>query len=193
MGPLPTRGGVRAKGTGRVQFDFNFHGTRYRPTIAAEPTEANLQRARAKLRRIKSEIAGGSFSFAKELPNYRYRQRLARSFISQTCNDVFDSYLAHCEARLTKLDLAYATRRELPPRHRLDLAPDDRHTALRSGELLDAREDRGCKARRQEDVQQHRECLATRVRVRLSRPSGAAQSRSWSQDFAHPQEGSTAR
>jgi integrase len=109
MGPLPTRGGVRAKGTGRVQFDFNFHGTRYRPTIAAEPTEANLQRARAKLRRIKSEIAGGTFSFAKQFPNYRYRQRLARSFISQTCNDVFDSYLAHCEARLTKLDLAYAT------------------------------------------------------------------------------------
>jgi integrase len=109
MGRLSTRGGVRAKGTGRVQFDFNFHGTRYRPTIAAEPTEANLQRARAKLRRIKARIAAGTFSFNEEFPAYRYKHRLARSFSSQTCNDVFDSYLVHCEARLAKLDLAYAT------------------------------------------------------------------------------------
>jgi integrase len=109
MGSLPTRGGVRAKGTGRVQFDFNFHGTRYRPTIVAEPTESNLQRARAKLRRIKVPIAAGTFSFNEEFPSYRYKQRLARSFSPQTCNDVFDAYLAHCAARLAKFDLAYAT------------------------------------------------------------------------------------
>jgi integrase len=109
MGPLPTRGGVRAKGKGRVQFDFNFHGTRYRPTIAAEPTEANLQRARAKLRRIKVRIAAGTFSFNEEFPAYRYKHRLARPFGHQTCNDVFDAYLAHCAARLAKFDLAYAT------------------------------------------------------------------------------------
>jgi hypothetical protein len=35
--------------------------------------------------------------------------RLARSFSTQTCNDVFDAYLAHCAARLAKLDLAYTT------------------------------------------------------------------------------------
>jgi hypothetical protein len=72
MGPLPTRGGVRAKGKGRVQFDFKFHGTRYRPTIAAETTEANLRRARAKLRRIKARIVSGTFSFNEEFPAYRY-------------------------------------------------------------------------------------------------------------------------
>jgi integrase len=32
-----------------------------------------------------------------------------RFFSTQTCNDVFDSYLARCEARLAKLDLAYST------------------------------------------------------------------------------------
>jgi hypothetical protein len=47
------RGGVRTKGASRIQLDFNYAGMRYRPTIAAVPTEANLRRARAKLRRIK--------------------------------------------------------------------------------------------------------------------------------------------
>jgi integrase len=82
---------------------------RYRPTISAAPTESNLQRARAKLRRIKARIAAGTFSFNEEFPAYRYKHRLARSFSTQTCNDVFDAYLAHCAARLAKLDLAYAT------------------------------------------------------------------------------------
>jgi integrase len=105
----PSRTGVRAKGTSRIQLDFNYAGTRYRPTISAAPTESNLQRARSKLKRVKVRIANGTFSFAAEFPNYRYRDRLARSFSTQTCNDVFDAYLAHCAARLAKLDLAYAT------------------------------------------------------------------------------------
>lgn len=46
MGRLSTRGGVRAKGASRIQLDFNYAGIRYRPTIAAAPTESNLQRAR---------------------------------------------------------------------------------------------------------------------------------------------------
>jgi integrase len=104
-----SRTGVRAKGTGRIQLDFNYRGTRYRPTIAAKPTESNLQRARARLRRIKARIAAGTFSFKEEFPAYRYAHRLTRSFSSQTCNDVFDAYLAHCAARLAKFDLAYAT------------------------------------------------------------------------------------
>lgn len=61
------------------------------------------------MKRVKVRIANGSFSFAAEFPNYRYRDRLARCFSTQTCNDVFDAYLAHCAARLAKLDLAYAT------------------------------------------------------------------------------------
>ena len=105
----PSRTGVRAKGTSRIQLDFNYAGTRYRPTISAAPTESNLQRARSKLKRVKVRIANGTFSFAAEFPNYRYRDRLARSFSTQTCNDVFDAYLAHCAARLAKLDLAFAT------------------------------------------------------------------------------------
>jgi integrase len=109
MGRLSTPGGVRAKGASRIQFDFNYLGMRYRPTILTEPTERNLQRARAKLKRIKARIANCTFSFAEEFPTYRYLHRLAHSFSSQTCNDVFDAYLAHCEARLDKLDLAFAT------------------------------------------------------------------------------------
>jgi integrase len=105
----PTTGGVRAKGTHRIQFDFVYDGTRYRPTTAATPTEANLQRARARLKQIKARIANGTFSFAVEFPKYLYSHRLARSFSAQTCNDVFNAYLAHCEARLAKLDLADST------------------------------------------------------------------------------------
>jgi hypothetical protein len=74
-----------------------------------EPTERNLQRARTKLRSIKARIAAGTFSFNEEFPAYRYLHRLAHSFSSRSCNDVFNTYLAHCEARLAKLDLAYAT------------------------------------------------------------------------------------
>ncbi len=105
----PSRTGVRAKGTSRIQLDFNYDGIRYRPTISAAPTESNLQRARARLKRIEARIAAGTFSFNEEFPAYRYKHRLARSFSTQTCNDVFDAYLAHCAARLAKRDLAYAT------------------------------------------------------------------------------------
>ena len=100
---------VRSKGTSRIQLDFNYHGTRYRPTIAAKPSVSNLYRARAKLKLIKARIASGTFSFAEELPSYRYKQRLARTFSAQWCNDVFDSYLMPCEARMAKLDLACST------------------------------------------------------------------------------------
>jgi integrase len=61
------------------------------------------------LRRIKARIAAGTLSFNEEFPAYRYKHRLARSFSCQTCNDVFDAYLAHCAARLAKFDLACAT------------------------------------------------------------------------------------
>jgi integrase len=54
-------------------------------------------------------IAAGTFSFNEEFPAYRYKHRLAHPFGHQTCNDVFDAYLAHCAARLAKFDLAYAT------------------------------------------------------------------------------------
>jgi Arm domain-containing DNA-binding protein len=109
MGRLSTGGGVRAKGASRIQFDFNYAGTRYRPTIAAKPTEGNLKRARSRLRRIRARIACGTFSFEDEFPSYRYAHHFAQSVSTQTCNEVFDSYLAHCEARMAKLDLAYAT------------------------------------------------------------------------------------
>ena len=41
--------GVSPLGTRRIQFDFEFEGVRYRPTLERAPTEANLRRARLQL------------------------------------------------------------------------------------------------------------------------------------------------
>ena len=82
---------------------------RYRPTLERAPTEANLRRARLQLKGIKERIAHGTFSFAEEFPEYRFRKHVASLTAARTCNDVFDEFLAHVDSRVVKHDLAFAT------------------------------------------------------------------------------------
>ncbi len=101
--------GVSAKGRNRIQYDFMLDGARYRPTLPRIPTEANLRRARAHLEDIKSRIRNGTFIFEEEFPNYRYMERVMDPSQIRTCNQVFDQFLEHCEARLARHDLAPST------------------------------------------------------------------------------------
>lgn len=111
MGSKWFTGGVVASSRGRIQFDFQLNGVRYRPTIKRPPSEANLRRARERLEVIKRQIEEGTFSFAEEFPDYRYLRRLRGVHKVRLCNQVFDEYLAHCEARVRRDDLATATLR----------------------------------------------------------------------------------
>lgn len=70
MGRKSLSGGVRAKGSDRIQFDFEFEGVRYRPEIKGPPSEGNLRRARVQLQGIKERIEAGTFKFSEEFPNY---------------------------------------------------------------------------------------------------------------------------
>ena len=101
--------GVRAKGAKRIQFDIAVDGVRHRPTLARVPTEANLRRAAKQLQEIKSRIANGAFNFAEEFPEFRFLERIAGARGPRTCNNVFDEFMAHCESRMPKNDMAYAT------------------------------------------------------------------------------------
>lgn len=113
MGRKSLTGGVCAKGPDRIEFTFRYRGKRYRPTLAREPTEANLRRARVQLATIKANIKAGTFSFLEEFPDYRYQNELdevKRQHAKQlTCNDVFDAFIAHCKMRMTMTDMAYST------------------------------------------------------------------------------------
>jgi integrase len=109
MGSAWFTGGVVAAPRGRIQFDFTFNGIRYRPSIKRPPSEANLRRARERLEAIKHQIHLGTFSFEEEFPDYRLLRRLDGTSGARLCNDVFDAYLAHCEARLRRNDMAAAT------------------------------------------------------------------------------------
>ncbi len=109
MGSNWFTGGVSAAARGRIQFDFKFEGVRYRPTIRQPPSEANLRRARERLDSIKQQIEVGTFSFAEEFPDYRFLRRVNGSARVRSCDDVFDDFLTHCEARFAKEDLAAAT------------------------------------------------------------------------------------
>jgi len=102
-------GGVVSKGSQRIQYDFRLNGVRYRPTLKAVPTEANLRRAREHLKAIKERIRLGTFSFMEEFPDFRDWQKVAPHSAYRTCNQVFDQYLAHCESRLSRHDLSFAT------------------------------------------------------------------------------------
>ena len=108
MGRKSITGGVRAKGN-RIQLDFEFDGVRYRPTIECSPTPASLMRARKRLEDIKQRIARGCFNFEEEFPEYRFIEKVAATSGPLTCNEVFDAFLKHCEARVARRDLAYAT------------------------------------------------------------------------------------
>ena len=109
MGSTWFTGGVAAAARGRIQFDFMFEGVRYRPSIRRPPSEANLRRARERLDEIKRQIELGTFSFSEEFPDYRFLPRLNGSAKVRSCHEVFDDFLAHCEARLARHDLAAAT------------------------------------------------------------------------------------
>ncbi len=111
MGRDTTTGGVTALGQDRIQFDFQFEGRRYRPTLLMMPSAVNLRRARESLQRIRARIAAGTFSFADEFPDYRHLRKVVDSNELRTCNRVFDEFLAHCEARRAKHDLSEATLR----------------------------------------------------------------------------------
>jgi len=109
MGSKWFTGGVVAAPRGRIQFDFIFNSIRYRPSIKRPPSEANLRRARERLESIKQQICLGTFSFEEEFPDYRLLRRLGGTSSARLCGDVFDAYLAHCEARLRRNDMAAAT------------------------------------------------------------------------------------
>jgi integrase len=110
VGRRSVNGGVGAKGADRIEFTFTFEGVRYRPTIKRIPSEANLRRARKQLEEIKVRIANGTFSFAQEFPEYRYMKELgADARGARTCDEVFDEFMTHCESRMSKNDLAFAT------------------------------------------------------------------------------------
>jgi hypothetical protein len=98
-----------ASGTDSVQFDFMFKGVRYRPSIKRPPSEANLRRARERLEAIKQQIRFGTFSFEEEFPDYRFLPRVSGTSNTRLCNEVFDAYVAHCEARLQRGDMAGVT------------------------------------------------------------------------------------
>jgi hypothetical protein len=109
MGSKWFTGGVVAAGRGRIRFDFILDGIRYRPTIKRPPSEANLRRARERLEVIKRQIEFGTFCFAEEFPDYRFLQHLSGTSKVRLCSEVFDEFLAHCEARLRRGDMAAAT------------------------------------------------------------------------------------
>ncbi len=100
---------MKALGSDRVQFDFEFEGLRYRPTLKRNPSEANLRRGRKQLSEIKERIASGTFVFADEFPDYRFMKNVAAPAIQRTCDQVFDEFLAECDSRVAKKDLAFVT------------------------------------------------------------------------------------
>jgi integrase len=109
VGRRSITGGVRPKGSDRIQFDFEFAGVRYRPTVARIPTEANLRRARKQLQDIRARIANGTFRFSEEFPDFRDIKKLGDVGSRRTCGEVFDSFLTHAQSRMEKNDLAFAT------------------------------------------------------------------------------------
>ena len=109
MGRRSINKGVTAKGSDRIQFDFELEGVRYRPSVARIASEANLRRARKQLENIKARIANATFRFSEEFPEFRDINKVPGGTARRTCNEVFDEFLAHCASRLAKNDLSYAT------------------------------------------------------------------------------------
>jgi hypothetical protein len=92
MGRKAILSGVQPKGKNRIQFDFEFGGKRYRPTVTRIPSEANLRRAHKQLQDIKARIAAGTFKLDEEFPEYRYMSEVDTAEVNQerTCDQVFD-------------------------------------------------------------------------------------------------------
>lgn len=83
-----------------------FAGKRVRPTIAEEPTQANLRHARIRMIRIREKIANGTFSFADEFPDYRFIEKLEAVVKQRTVTEVCKAYIDSLRARS---ELAYST------------------------------------------------------------------------------------
>jgi hypothetical protein len=99
MGKKSPLSGVQAKGSDRIQFDFEIEGARYRPTLERVPTEANLRRAYKQLADIKRRIDQGTFNFEEEFPDYRFKGNLIATDADlkrqkESCNEVFDKFIA---------------------------------------------------------------------------------------------------
>jgi integrase len=111
VGRKSISGGVSPLGSDRIQFDFEFDGIRYRPTLKRTPTEANLKRARKQLLEVRQRIAVGTFVFAEEFPGYRFIKNVESPQKRRTCDQVFDEFLLACDSRVAKKDLAFVTAR----------------------------------------------------------------------------------
>lgn len=109
MGRRSVSGGVRAKGSDRIEFTFFVEGVRYRPTVKRIPSEANLRRARLQLVGIKKRIEADTFNFREEFPDYRYQDELPQTRRSRKCTDMFKDFLGHAAWRVQMNDLAFAT------------------------------------------------------------------------------------
>ena len=115
MGKKSELSGIRARGSNRIEFDFRFAGVRYRPTVKRIPNEANLRRAHQQLKHMKTRIERGEFNFADEFPDYRFKAALPTvnyvevSIKPETCNEVIDRFIAYCELRVSKDDMAPST------------------------------------------------------------------------------------
>jgi integrase len=68
-----------------------------------------LRRAREHLAGIRQRIAASTFSFAEEFPNFRNLKKGPNEGSPRTCAQVFDAFLAHCESREAKSDMAAIT------------------------------------------------------------------------------------
>jgi len=84
-------------------------GVRYRPSLLRTPTETNLRRAREHLVGIKERIVRGTFLFAEEFPDFLHLNKVPDEGCPRTCAHVFDAFLAHCESRVAKNDMATVT------------------------------------------------------------------------------------
>lgn len=58
---------------------------------------------------MKERIASGTFSFAEEFPDYRNLKKVPDQGSPRTVTQVFDAFLAHCESRVAKCDMAAIT------------------------------------------------------------------------------------
>jgi hypothetical protein len=86
VGRPSSTGGVSARGSNGVQYDFMLEGVRYRPMLKQTTTEANLRCAREHLNAIKERIRLGTFSFAEEFPDFRDLHKLINRSPWRTCN-----------------------------------------------------------------------------------------------------------
>jgi hypothetical protein len=109
MGRKSSTGGVIPAGLRRIQFDFRIDGVRFRPTLPWQPHATNLRRAGQHLQRIKARIRAGTFRVSEEFPDYRLVHRMPLAAESYSCNQVFDMFVRHCEARVALKDLGALT------------------------------------------------------------------------------------